>query len=209
MKKKNLTLGLMFVSFVFLTVNCQAQNSQSPFIGKWLWVDGVEHLMIEFTKDNKVLDLDSSISRGGSISIGTPTEVGSYTIQGKKLIATIDGEGVFFELLDQNSLMMLEEELIFKRYGDSQTSTSTSKDSIIGTYTSSGNSLIERIEFEKDGTCYTVDSIMGLKQAMQYKVNGDKIVLTAGGATQPCFRIVDSKTIEGITTGFYGTYRKK
>jgi hypothetical protein len=75
-------------------------------------------------------------------------------------------------------------------------------------YESDGTSLLASIEFEKDGTCYTVDSVIGFKQAMQYKIKGDKIIMIAGGAEQPCFRIIDSNTIEGITAGFFGTYKK-
>ena len=78
-----------------------------------------------------------------------------------------------------------------------------------GIYISDGDSLLESIEFEKDGTCYTVDSIVGLRQAMQYEVKGDKVIMIAGGASQPCFRIIDSNTIEGIAFGFNGTYKKK
>jgi DUF2075 family protein len=84
-----------------------------------------------------------------------------------------------------------------------------STNKLSGVYESDGDTLLESIEFEEDGTCYTVDSVIGFKQAMQYEVKGDKIIMIAGGASQPCFRIIDSNTIEGITTGFYGTYKKE
>jgi hypothetical protein len=44
--------------------------------------------------------------------------------------------------------------------------------------------------------------------AMQYEVKGNKVYIGAMGEMMPAFEIVDSTTLEGITFGFFGTYKK-
>jgi hypothetical protein len=76
-----------------------------------------------------------------------------------------------------------------------------------GIYVAENGGLIESVEFETDGTCYT-DS-MGFRMAMQYEINGNKVNIGSGGQMMPMFEIVDSRTLRGITFGVGGLYKKE
>jgi hypothetical protein len=80
-----------------------------------------------------------------------------------------------------------------------------------GTYYADDASLIDSISFSPNGTCRTVSSLfdINITQAFQYKVSGNSISVGPSGEMYPMFEIVDSNTIEGISTGFFGIYRKR
>jgi hypothetical protein len=80
-----------------------------------------------------------------------------------------------------------------------------------GVYEAEESGLLESIEFETDGTCYVVSSlgIRSTTMAMQYEVKGNKVLIGYAGQMAPVFEIVNSNTLEGITLGYFGRYKKE
>jgi hypothetical protein len=80
-----------------------------------------------------------------------------------------------------------------------------------GTYVAQSGGLIDSIRFESDGVCHTISSLGEYSStvAMQYEVKGNKVYIGTMGQMAPAFEVVDSTTLEGITFGFGGLYRKK
>jgi hypothetical protein len=76
-----------------------------------------------------------------------------------------------------------------------------------GVYMAEEDALIDSVEFETDGTCYS--SSMGFRIAMQYDIKGNKVIIGTGGQMMPTFEIVDSNTLRGITVGVNGKLYKK
>ena len=204
--------SLTFIIFFFSCSKSGFAEIQKSAIGRWE-IDGD---VIEITKDTITISDENIIkysfddtfiymdADGDSINCKyTLLDKNSFTI-------TLEGDVYIIKRLNNRFSIYnpgYDETLEFNKMQKTPQKTS-SMTKLNGVYKSDGNSLLESIEFEDDGTCYTVDSLMGYRVAMQYQVKGDKIIIKAGNDEQPCFRIINSDSIEGITVGFFGNYKK-
>jgi len=193
---------LMVIAFV--VISCTAQ--ENSLIGTWRFTDGNETADVEFTQTKlRQMTVDGK-------------ELGScgYKIDGNK-VYPLDDNGViasdFYLLLqDKNTLdWVFDDGTTFtgKKIGGSTSNQNASKNSIIGTYTSDGDSFLETIEIVDGKNVVLKYSLFDTSSTTSatYKVTGSRLTVTNGKDT--ILFEINNGSLKGLTIGSTGTFYKE
>jgi len=193
----------------FVVISCSAQGNSLNGT-TWRFTSEEVTFDIKFTQTKMTLIKNSED--------GEELESGDYRVDGNK-IYPLDDDGkveTYWYLLihDKNTLYFVTRD--GKSYpgkrieGSTSSSTSNQKNSIIGTYTSDGDSFLESIEIIDDKNVILNYDVLGMTSSFPatYKIIGTTRLTVTNGKDTILFEI-GRDSLKGLTIGSTGTFYKE
>jgi len=204
---KKLFLVLLILAMV--VISCSAQ--ENSFIGTWRFTfEGGYTQYVRFTQTRIIFHVEDEDEE--DIVNLRSVENWRYRIDGNKIYPL--GESEFYFLIgDRNTLS-----IVIVDDGESYTfpgrkiggTTPNQRNSIIGTYTSDGDSFLETIEIVDGRNVVLKYSLFDMSSTTSatYNVTGSRLTITNGKDTI-LFDINNNGSLRGLTIGSTGTFYKE
>jgi len=196
---------LFVVSLVLALVVLSCSAQKNSLIGTWRFTYEGETFDVEFTQTRML----SKMLLGDDPACG-------YRVDGNKVYA-LDEDGdimpdAYFLIQDKNTLSFVvgDKALPGKKIGGStSSSTSNQKNSIIGAYTSNGESFLESIEIVDGKNAVLNYDVVGMSSSVPatYKITGTRLIVSANGDS--ILFDINNGSLKGLTIGSTGTFHKK